>query len=319
MWERAWTTASRFWERISIPQKTCVSAEQPYYEAALASGNDQALPADPFDMSRWGQFLIGDFCTTVTLPIHVACRRGNLDRFIAELESGKAPHYALHHEHGVATALLQAKCVRGDGRAAIERVLASPPDRKRALDWIRETGFLIVETGDAEMLERFFTAYHEDNPDPRDNIVRVMNQVRSRLAIETLRFDEASALLSGTVVTSLHDCMTVVFQCFLSSLGYLKRPDVAGLKIAVDRYLAGQLKDLALMFLGVNHPRPGDLWPDRHWIPERRLWLALWLEAKGDLRGALETAKPALDPRYGEIHSQPGLRALISRLEKTAG
>ena len=68
-------------------------------------------------------------------------------------------------------------------------------------------------------------------------------------------------------------------------------------------------------FLGKKPPRPGKLWPHPLWRPEWRLWLALWLEARGRKNEAAAVARASIDARFGLTHSQPALNELVRRCE----
>jgi hypothetical protein len=100
----------------------------------------------------------------------------------------------------------------------------------------------------------------------------------------------------------------------LSSLGLLKSPTRAELAASIGKHLAGTPLDLARMFLEQKPPVPGEEWPHPLWRPEWRLWLAIWLEAKGERAAAAEVARPARDNRYGLTNSQPALKKLLARL-----
>jgi hypothetical protein len=71
--------------------------------------------------------------------------------------------------------------------------------------------------------------------------------------------------------------------------------------------------DLAKMFTGEREPCPSPLWPHALWRPEWRLWLAIWLEAKGRNKEAREIVMPAREPLYGLTHCQPAIEALLAR------
>jgi hypothetical protein len=106
----------------------------------------------------------------------------------------------------------------------------------------------------------------------------------------------------------------LILQTMLSGLGLLTSPGADELAESVERYLAGTERDLAEMFLGKKDPVPGDLWPHPLWHPRWRLWLALWLEQRGERGAALQVARPARDERYGLTNCQPALAALLGRL-----
>jgi hypothetical protein len=61
-------------------------------------------------------------------------------------------------------------------------------------------------------------------------------------------------------------------------------------------------------------PEPNSLWPHPLWRPELRLWLTIWLEAKGEKDKAREIITPSIDNRYGSTHCQPAINKLIQRI-----
>jgi diguanylate cyclase (GGDEF)-like protein len=140
----------------------------------------------------------------------------------------------------------------------------------------------------------------------------------ARLALERGQLERAAGILEKRQPPGpRYYCYDgLIHQILLSTLGLLKFPSREELESYYKRVLAGTQRDLAEMFLGLKEPRPGELWPAPLWRPEWRLWLALWLEARGDHKAAREVAAPAIDKRYGLANSQPALQALM---ERTAG
>ena len=147
------------------------------------------------------------------------------------------------------------------------------------------------------------------------NVSHVIAVLNARWALEEGRLDEAAHFLNGMPPPAegfvFND--SLVLQLMLSSLGLLNAPIKEELHNTYERYIGGTELDLAHMFLGIKEPRPGKLWPHPLWRPEWRLWLALWLEARGNKAAARDIALSALDARYGLTHSQPALQALIER------
>jgi hypothetical protein len=47
------------------------------------------------------------------------------------------------------------------------------------------------------------------------------------------------------------------------------------------------------------------------WRPQWRLWVARWLEARGDRSAAREILLPARCPSYGLTHCQPAIQAFL--------
>jgi hypothetical protein len=105
-----------------------------------------------------------------------------------------------------------------------------------------------------------------------------------------------------------------LWKVMFHSLGMSQSFDDA-LPAYCERLLCGPMLELAQMFMGVMEPRPTAHWPQPHWCPELRLWLALWLEAKGRKSEARDVILPSRDPRYGLTNSQPAIEALLKRLQ----
>src|SRR5262249_14694267 len=133
-------------------------------------------------------------------------------------------------------------------------------------------------------------------------------------AVQARDFETAARELAGiTVRKNLQP--TVLLKIMLTSLGALRhsRGEMNGW---IDEHLAGISRDLAAMFLGKKEPLPGKLWPHARWLPQFRLMLALWLEARGRAKAAHAVALPSRDRRYGQVNAQPAIEALLKR---TAG
>ena len=105
---------------------------------------------------------------------------------------------------------------------------------------------------------------------------------------------------------------TVLLKILLGTLGALRHSNKEMRNWAQLR-LAGMPRDLANMFLGKNRPVPGKLWPHPTWLPQFRLMLALWLEAKGQKGAAHTIVLPCQDQRYGSSNAQPAIEALLNR------
>src|SRR5262249_10170965 len=103
------------------------------------------------------------------------------------------------------------------------------------------------------------------------------------------------------------------FKYLLSSLSIC--PNFEDLNSTASKELAGAELDLVQMFLGLKEPRPGSLWPHPLWRPELRLWLGLWLEAKGNMKVAQEVVLPSHDPHYGLTNSQPTIALFLNRIK----
>jgi diguanylate cyclase (GGDEF)-like protein len=137
-----------------------------------------------------------------------------------------------------------------------------------------------------------------------------------RHALEGRDFEAAGEQINGlTPMLGMDDDERSLFllQTLLSSLGFLKTPAPKELRQHQENMLAGAMLDLAKMFTGEREPVPGALWPHALWRPEWRLWLGLWLEAKGRGKEAREVVRPSREPAYGLTHCQPAIEALLKR------
>jgi hypothetical protein len=142
-----------------------------------------------------------------------------------------------------------------------------------------------------------------------------INVTQARYSLEGLDFESAARVLTDCPPPggTTYFREGYLIQLMLASLGYLKSPSLDKLRAEHAHYLSGTMLDMAEMFLELKPPVPGKLWPHPGWRPEWRLWLALWLEAKGRRKEAHAVAAPSRDPRYGLTHCQPSIEALLKR------
>ena len=154
-----------------------------------------------------------------------------------------------------------------------------------------------------------------ENVDQVTMLKHIDSTCRARWALEGGDLEGAAEVLEGVAAPSRTMPFTDGFllQVMLSSLGKLKSPGVEELAEASEILLAGTSLDLARMFRGEKDPAPNELWPDQNFHPEWRLWLALWLEARGEKSAAREIAESARDSRYGLAHCQPAIEELLKR------
>lgn len=108
--------------------------------------------------------------------------------------------------------------------------------------------------------------------------------------------------------------LSMLIPVFLSTLGYMKTSVLKKYRDIYQTFLCGPELELCEMMLEKREPRPTENWPQPLWKPELRLWLALWLEEKGEYDKALEITQPAIDSRFGLTNRQPALTSLVQRI-----
>jgi tetratricopeptide (TPR) repeat protein len=307
-WKRALRELLDFRARVLPQHYVLVMIEAALLSAALANGREDLLPQSPFDLVRWdGGTIHSNSGTTVHIPV----RRRKVAEFLREYEQGRQPGLGdkFLNERTVALAYLSLGGVE-DARTQFEKKLfplAPPGSRnvamilkaatdsrvtelyRRIFDWLRNRGDAGSEADKAELLT-----------------------AQAAWALEVGDLAEAARLLKD-VHFKWSFSRSTLFQLMLASLGLLQNPGVAELKRAAESSLAGVYLNLARMFTGDVPPEPNKLWPHPLWLPELRLWLALWQEARGKRKQAAEIAAAAIDPRYGLTHCQPALQMLIKR------
>ena len=230
------------------------------------------------------------------------------------------PHYAVRKNNVEAYLQreIQAKLSEGVrlGLHLVQRDIES--STKLVEQWIQSdsrmsdivfcesVGGLLASAGDPILLERFLTACRIED---------VTRPCRGRFALEGGNFEASAEYFAGFNPPQYDKFQFVhVLKALLSSMGLLQDPPARELSAQLERVLCGPELELAGMFLGRREPRPTERWPHPLWRPEWRLWLGLWLEAKGRKHEAIEVVTPSRDPRYGLTNCQPAIEALLKRL-----
>ena len=176
---------------------------------------------------------------------------------------------------------------------------------------------IIIESQNNELFKIWETDW-KNNSELPDSGKMYCVYCSVRWEIEHQNYIKASEFIDRFRCRSFNEYETrsvVILQAFLFSLGYLKSLTKADIEENMRKYLAGTELNLARMFLGYEKPEPNELWPYPLWFPEWRLWLGLWLEAKGETKSARKIIEPAIDKRFGLTNSQPALNALRERLK----
>jgi len=286
---------------------------------SLATGREDRLGAlvDKQEL-YWRSGIAAEWSTAV--PAHVAVRAGRVPAFLGEGADRSGQDARGTIDPRLVMDLLLAMRRSEDARSCLES--SSEELAKLGCSQLGRTVIAAVESGDEQLFSLGLALVARatqlaSKPDPQADPARLMATCQARWQLE-IGHDPAAAAraLEGLAPPPRAYISRDAFllQVMLSSLGLLKSPSRAEVEEQVPRCLAGTPLDLAQMFLGRKPPVPGELWPHPLWRNEWRLWLALWLEARGERAAAAEVARPAVDPRYGLINNQPALVALLGRL-----
>jgi hypothetical protein len=285
---------------------------------ALANGREELLDDDTSVAQIWEMGWYPDWCTGIIL--HAVVRKGSPEKFIEQYHATLAEYPTLSKsmdlKHAVMLLYLAGNRVQEAGE--FMRVHVLPGLKEENYFWQYWIGGSLSDSGQQDLFNEFLehlsaTAQREGR---RSNMARAQSILLARNALEKGEFHIAAQALEDWSPPELvfHFSEGLVFQSFLSSIGALESPSRSELEGSLDLRLAGPELALAEMFLRHREARPGSVFPHPTWRPEFRLWLALWLKAKGDTAGARAVAEPAIDRRYGLTHSQPALSAFLAKL-----
>jgi hypothetical protein len=308
-WKAAFNEWARFEEKVPREHYRLVSIEPALIAAALANGREDLVPASPFSLSCWDSNISHSNMGTV---IHGPIRHRAVERFIADVK--RLPPKAgdeFFREQSVALAFLAKGDVAQTKEHLESAVLPLLQHTTSRLHWLLWT---IVDSRSEELFDftmQWLNARVSPSGAQKDKAEEMI--ARAGWALEAGELGKAARLLNG-VHFNWQYSRGIMYQLLLSSLGVLSQPAPRDLQDAVERTMAGTSLNLAHMFLGKSKPVPNALWPHRLWSPHLRLWLTLWLEARGKRKAALSIASAALDERYGLTFSQPALRAAVERL-----
>jgi diguanylate cyclase (GGDEF)-like protein len=285
---------------------------------ALAAGRDDLLPLSHWQIDPQG---VGWIDWTTSIGMHLAVRglmavsgnRDDLAAMIPKITKGlRAPSHI--------SILLVAE-VPDLAERALE-ILRAEPALSAPVDALRTT-MPLVESGREELYGAGSTMLEEllatrATAEDKSNARSALAIYKARWALETIGDLDAAAKEMEAwrpPTNRFPQSDGFVLQVLLASLGKLESPWCTQLTATPERHLAGTTLDMARMFVGQKPPVPGELWPHPLWRTEWRLWLAIWLEQKGETKKALEVLRPARDPRYGLANNQPAIQRLLERLD----
>ncbi len=294
-------------------------------EAALANGRDDLLPRFTARSLFWSQSAPHRCLDT---PVHAAVRvdpEGAVsfyEEVKEQLETGGEVSVDFCKRYLlwclVRKDLEEAKWAVDRGAGVQDFRLGTDPNHYT----VRNLCYALVESRQEALFQTWMDRMAKEADAETVSLHRQMVHVlehtcRARWALEGGDADGAAEVLEGVSPPSRGVPFTdgLLIQVMLSSLGKLSSPGADELGKASEMLLAGTSLDLARMFHGERDPVPNEMWPHRHFHPEYRLWLALWLEAKGEKDAARGIAEEARDPRYGLAQCQPAIEALLERLD----
>ena len=169
---------------------------------------------------------------------------------------------------------------------------------------------VLLDAGCRDAVEDYVRQLKVSTPGFADSLAGFM----AARAIQVRDFERAARELSALPVER-DGPATAPLRIMLASLGAL-RYSAKEMNAWVQLKLIGMQRDLAGMFLGKNKPVPGQLWPHPGWLPQFRLMLGVWLEARGKKKAAHAVVLPSRDRRYKCTHAQPVIEPLLKRTDR---
>jgi diguanylate cyclase (GGDEF)-like protein len=307
-WQCALDDALAF-DRTVLPRSRTFHQYEPFLLSAMIScGRDDLLPADPHSVVEW---LPHGFISSTGVIVHILARKYSVEKFLTEEDLQRHLKMERAHErhHTLATAYLMAHRPND----ALKVVYGSPEMKKQTgnVPWVYFFGSMLISAQLDGELQDFLSKCPDLFPCHPNDVLRL----RARQAIETRDFERAAELLQQdrSDCKSLGTGERTVLLALLGGLNLLNDFWRANLGELIRYNTTGTRRELCEMLLGQREPKLGALWPHACWNPEWRLWLGLWLEARGNRQAAADTVRPALDPRYGLTNCQPAIAALLKR------
>ena len=322
-YDEALESAAALRSRIHPSKLNTYPVNQALWCTAIIRNREDLMPGSPSEIGghlashHTGFLSMGDAWDNV--PLHLAVRLGCPDAVWAELASQGPTAVFQDWPFSVPGLLLAA----GRVDDMLARLAVPPVCREEyAVPALYRQVQALIQSGRQDLREAALAFVDRAErtataPGTGPLFRRVRAMCAARQALEFERDPERAAAELAGLAAPTHDFLsreTVLLQTMLASLGVAGLPGPADAERSAETELAGTMLDLARMFLGKKPAVPGELWPQPLWRTEWRLWLALWLEARGERRAAAEIARPARDPRYGPTNNQPALEALLARL-----
>ena len=317
-WKEALDSTVEFRTRITEEQQHVEQFESTLYTAVVANGRDDLLPDSPFDIDQY--YPKRTRMWTDNYLFHVAVRTGYTQKFLDTLLSSKREDHVLNNSTSDGYTKRNAVTLCLLAQSKTEQAIHFFKDRankysKKGLPFvIFRTGIAMTESGSEELFEQWVEITDSFK---KHDFSHITGFLKSRFLLEQRDFQGATSILEHTEFDFLkfgYSFQTVfTIKAFLHDLGFLECSKKE-LTEAAHRHLAGPDLDLFRICMEGKKAEPGPLWPHPLYRPELRLWLALWLEAKGEKEKARNIVLPCVDKRYGATNSQPAIGKLLARI-----
>lgn len=327
-WKEALDELLDFRDRLMVEQANLSHFQSTLIAAALANGRDDLLSSSPLEVRTWDLPRNGLWSTGVIF--HHIVRRWDPRKHIDAMTfrgrpRRKAAHPSAKHPLGLQATLLCYLALGDTARAEkwLKNVMiknyASRPTGLPESSQCYQVGGALVESGQKDLFNAWIRfCSRRRGRKPGDKLDRTVNLLKAQWAVNHRKFSTAADLLDKALQPALYQLEPGRTSAVLRTMVASRKSISARQRQELERMhrdvLAGPELDLCRMFLGKRRPGIGRLWPHPGWRPEWRLWLALWLEAKGKVDEARKIALPARDRRYGLTHCQPALEALLRRV-----
>jgi len=308
-WRQAWEEMQELYARLTEAQRKHFMFQPSRQVLALATGREEEL-INAYDLTYWSTWSFEHY---TGIPGHCAIRRGEVSEFIQRFRRGD--RQKCHFEASIPQIFLFVLLSHHDlvgARYFIEGMTEA--GTLYGGDLLGQ-GYTITDAQDDELVEHWIAKIARFQKD-EGAYNQVVPALRARLALErgdwktaATHIQQELSISKGVAFVRLQLLLRIVIGSG-ADIGLSKREM---LKQAHEQ-LAGPHLELALICLQEQKPAITDLWPHPKWMPELRLWLALWLEAQGKKSQAYNVAEPAIDNRYGLMHCQPALKKLLQRV-----
>jgi hypothetical protein len=309
-WQRAVSEAVEFDKTVPHVLRNYWLYEPSMIGAILAAGRDDLLPRNAFSLYMW-QITTQDWSSGIAE--HVVVRTGTARSFLNGYARGRRSVYGLKTAFDPFTALA-VNLSLGRVPQALKLLDELPPEKQEGAV-LQIIGAAVADSLDEKLFKTWLERCERAPEKRREPLERYIILTRAREALGRGMLKEAGAILKEAPP----DVWQRRFQdlplmlALTGSLGLVPGASLREFKRLTEQCMSGPSREFARMVLGMQPPVPGPVWPHRCWRPELRLWFALWLEARGKRKQAHAVASVAIDKRYGLLHCQPALAALVQR------
>ncbi|MFC1479647.1 diguanylate cyclase domain-containing protein, partial [Planctomycetota bacterium] len=334
-WEQAFTDILSLRNLLNPEQISLNNFEETLMAAALANGREDILPDSPYSLDYWDTCQIARWYPHFLF--HLIIRKYDRKRFVEETLSDNTNfnseawdewerfNRTLFLSYTVLSSYL-ADNRTDEASSFIDEVLITAGDVPFKREYLHLpilfwAGISLIESGSEELFSKWIDycgCFTRGAYEFKTRAQGIITYLQTRFLVEQGKINEAASYLTGKQIPLISQRPTIepilILQTMFSSLGLMNTPSNSEIRKQQKYNLAGTDLDLCRIFMGEKEPEPGPLWPHPLWRPELRLWLALWLEAKGEKEKAREVILPCVDERYGSSYCQPAITALLSRI-----